>query len=41
MQRQREALELEGVEVTTLPGGAGEKVDLRAWGWFPESVDLD
>jgi alkylated DNA nucleotide flippase Atl1 len=35
-QRQREALEAEGVEVT---GGIGElgRVKLSEWGWFPES----
>ena len=36
--RQKERLEQEGVEVETLGGGGGEKVDLRRWGWFPEEV---
>ncbi|WRT68329.1 uncharacterized protein IL334_005305 [Kwoniella shivajii] len=36
--RQKDRLEQEGVEVETLMGG-GEKVDLRRWGWFPESLD--
>jgi methylated-DNA-protein-cysteine methyltransferase-like protein len=38
--RQKTALEAEGVEVTTLAGGGGEKVDVRRYGWFPEQVDL-
>ena len=38
--RQRTRLEQEGVEVTTLAGAGGEKVDLRVYGWFPEQVDL-
>ncbi|OCF42742.1 methylated-DNA-protein-cysteine methyltransferase [Kwoniella heveanensis CBS 569] len=38
--RQKERLEAEGVEVQTLMGQGGEKVDLRVWGWFPETVDL-
>ncbi|WWD19009.1 hypothetical protein CI109_103466 [Kwoniella shandongensis] len=38
--RQKERLEQEGVEVETLMGNGGEKVDLRRWGWFPEQVDL-
>jgi methylated-DNA-protein-cysteine methyltransferase-like protein len=38
--RQRAALEAEGVEVTTLAGAGGEKVDIRQYGWFPEQVDL-
>lgn len=34
-QRQRQALEAEGVEVTD--GRTGEmRVDLSTWGWFPE-----
>ncbi|KAG6829099.1 hypothetical protein H0H92_005712 [Tricholoma furcatifolium] len=34
-QRQREALEAEGVEVTT--GQTGDmRVDVRQWGWFPD-----
>ena len=37
--RQRERLEQEGVEVMTLVGNGGEKVDLRRWGWFPESLE--
>ncbi|KAK7434544.1 Alkyltransferase-like protein 1 [Stygiomarasmius scandens] len=38
-QRQREALEAEGVEVTV--GRTGEfRVDLHAYGWFPASVQL-
>lgn len=40
VDRQREALQAEGVEVIVLPGGAGSKIDLRVYGWFPESVDL-
>ncbi|KIL61515.1 hypothetical protein M378DRAFT_50525, partial [Amanita muscaria Koide BX008] len=33
-QRQRDALEAEGVEVTT--GRTGEmRIDLNTWGWFP------
>lgn len=37
-QRQREALEAEGVEVTE--GRGGElRVDLRTAGWFPASVE--
>lgn len=37
-QRQREALEAEGVEVAE--GRGGElKVDLRTYGWFPASVE--
>ncbi|KIY49683.1 MGMT family protein [Fistulina hepatica ATCC 64428] len=33
-QRQREALEAEGVEVQA--GRSGElRIDLRTWGWFP------
>ena len=38
--RQKTALEGEGVEVVTLAGGGGEKVDVRRYGWFPEQVDL-
>ena len=38
--RQKNALEAEGVEVTTLAGSGGEKVDVRRYGWFPEQVDL-
>jgi len=38
--RQKTALEGEGVEVVTLAGGGGEKVDVRRYGWFPEHVDL-
>ncbi|WVQ81991.1 hypothetical protein IAT38_004118 [Cryptococcus sp. DSM 104549] len=37
--RQKDRLEQEGVEVETLAGGAGEKVNLRICGWFPESVE--
>ncbi|KZT05687.1 MGMT family protein [Laetiporus sulphureus 93-53] len=40
-ERQRQALEAEGVEVTV--GRTGElRVDLRRWGWFPAvgTVDL-
>jgi methylated-DNA-protein-cysteine methyltransferase-like protein len=33
-------LEAEGVEVVTLAGAGGEKVDIRQYGWFPEQVDL-
>ncbi|KAK1927046.1 6-O-methylguanine DNA methyltransferase [Papiliotrema laurentii] len=39
--RQRDRLEQEGVVVTTLAGAGGEKVDIRAYGWFPENVELD
>ncbi|ORY35463.1 hypothetical protein BCR39DRAFT_509858 [Naematelia encephala] len=38
--RQKERLEHEGVEVETLAGAGGERVDLREYGWFPETVDL-
>jgi len=38
--RQKAALEAEGVEVITLAGRGGERVDLRVWGWFPEEVEL-
>jgi methylated-DNA-protein-cysteine methyltransferase-like protein len=38
--RQKTALQAEGVEVVTLAGGGGEKVDVRRYGWFPEQVDL-
>ncbi|KAK0243854.1 MGMT family protein [Armillaria nabsnona] len=34
-QRQREALEAEGVEVSD----PGLKVDLRRWGWFPDKLE--
>lgn len=40
-QRQKEALEVEGVEVST--GRTGDlRVNLAVWGWFPQvgSVDL-
>ena len=36
--RQKDRLEQEGVEVETLGGGGGEKVDLRRYGWFPEEL---
>ncbi|KAL1411306.1 Alkyltransferase-like protein 1 [Vanrija albida] len=36
VQRQRDALEAEGVVVETLSGGQGERVDLRRYGWFPD-----
>ena len=37
-QRQRDALEAEGVEVTD--GRTGEmRVDLRAYGWFPNALE--
>ena len=36
--RQKDRLEGEGVEVVTLAGKGGEKVDLRTWGWFPEEL---
>ncbi|RSH88664.1 hypothetical protein EHS25_002891 [Saitozyma podzolica] len=36
--RQKDRLEQEGVEVETLAGTGGERVDLRRWGWFPEEV---
>ena len=39
-QRQREALEAEGVEVAA--GRTGEfRVDFGAWGWFPEVGTVD
>jgi methylated-DNA-protein-cysteine methyltransferase-like protein len=47
VQRQREALLAEGVEVTTMTGGGvsinahgggKEKVDLKRYGWFPEAL---
>ncbi|KIJ19620.1 hypothetical protein PAXINDRAFT_109065 [Paxillus involutus ATCC 200175] len=39
-QRQREALEAEGVEVTD--GRTGEsRVHLATWGWFPELGTID
>ncbi|GBE84136.1 Alkyltransferase-like protein [Sparassis crispa] len=39
-QRQREALEAEGVEV--IDGRTGEmRVDLRRWGWFPPVGSID
>ncbi|TXT13796.1 hypothetical protein VHUM_01163 [Vanrija humicola] len=34
--RQKDRLEAEGVEVETLPGAGGERVDLRRYGWFPD-----
>nr|XP_019044589.1 methylated-DNA-protein-cysteine methyltransferase [Kwoniella bestiolae CBS 10118]OCF23519.1 methylated-DNA-protein-cysteine methyltransferase [Kwoniella bestiolae CBS 10118] len=37
--RQKDRLENEGVQVDTLMGNGGEKVDLRLYGWFPESLD--
>ena len=40
VERQRTRLEQEGVEVVTLIGAGGEKVDLRRYGWFPEEVQL-
>ncbi|KAK4688990.1 methylated-DNA-protein-cysteine methyltransferase related protein, partial [Tremellales sp. Uapishka_1] len=36
--RQKDRLEAEGVEVETLAGAGGERVDLRIWGWFPEQL---
>ena len=37
-QRQREALEAEGVEVTD--GRTGEmRVDMRTYGWFPNALE--
>lgn len=38
VQRQREALEAEGVQVDTV-SGVGERVDIRQYGWFPERGD--
>lgn len=38
--RQKTALQAEGVEVTTLAGAGGEKIDIRRYGWFPDHVDL-
>jgi methylated-DNA-protein-cysteine methyltransferase-like protein len=36
-QRQKDALEAEGVEVNV--GRTGElRVDLKTWGWFPNAV---
>lgn len=37
--RQKERLEEEGVAVQSLPGGV-EAVDIRVYGWFPDSVQL-
>ncbi|ODO06623.1 hypothetical protein I350_03980 [Cryptococcus amylolentus CBS 6273] len=37
--RQKDRLEQEGVEVETLAGAGGEKVDIRRCGWFPESLE--
>lgn len=34
--RQKDRLEAEGVAVETLRGGAGERVSLREYGWFPD-----
>lgn len=39
--RQREALELEGVQVTQSNGGGPFRVSLSTYGWFPESVDAE
>ncbi|WVR07475.1 hypothetical protein IAU60_004517 [Kwoniella sp. DSM 27419] len=36
--RQKDRLEAEGVEVETLTG-TGERVDLKVYGWFPETLD--
>jgi len=36
--RQRDRLEQEGVEVETLGGAGGERVDLTRWGWFPAEL---
>lgn len=36
--RQKAALEGEGVQVVTLAGGGGERVDVRVYGWFPDQV---
>ncbi|KIJ57498.1 hypothetical protein HYDPIDRAFT_104172, partial [Hydnomerulius pinastri MD-312] len=39
-QRQRDALEAEGVEVTD--GRTGDfRVNLSTWGWFPEPGTID
>jgi methylated-DNA-protein-cysteine methyltransferase-like protein len=38
--RQKDRLEQEGVEVETLMGAGGERVDVRRYGWFPEAVEL-
>ncbi len=39
-QRQREALEAEGVQVTT--GRTGEsRIDLGRWGWFPQPNEIE
>ncbi|ETW76844.1 hypothetical protein HETIRDRAFT_422216 [Heterobasidion irregulare TC 32-1] len=39
-QRQRDALEAEGVEVRV--GRTGEfLVDLKTWGWFPDPAQVD
>jgi len=40
-QRQREALEAEGVEVTDSVGGATGRVSFREYGWFPDEVEFD
>jgi len=39
-QRQREALEAEGVEVVTVHGGGEMRVDLTRWGWFPPNLNF-
>ncbi|KAL7417828.1 6-O-methylguanine DNA methyltransferase [Mrakia frigida] len=41
-ERQRRALEAEGVEVEDeAGGGGGGKVNLRTWGWFPDVDAVD
>lgn len=39
-QRQRDALEAEGVEVVQTTGGE-MRVNLRQWGWFPAPGTID
>ncbi|WVN90202.1 uncharacterized protein L203_105438 [Cryptococcus depauperatus CBS 7841] len=36
--RQKDRLEQEGVEVETLAGAGGERIDLQKYGWFPDSL---
>lgn len=37
-ERQKQRLQSEGVEVVTLTGAGGEKIDFRVYGWFPEEI---
>jgi hypothetical protein len=38
--RRRDALEAEGVEVTTRRMGES-RIDLSKWGWFPQRVQIE